>query len=219
MKQMMAMVAQEFHLQMRCAQEWVALVLFFLVVTLLLPFAVGPEPELLQRLAPGLVWLAVLLMSLLSLERLFVRDARDGTLDMLLLSPMPLPLVVLAKLLAQIGMMLVALIAMLAPAALLLNMRMSVIPVMALTFLLGVPTLVLLGGVMSAITVALHRSAAMLTILLVPFYIPVMIFAMGACDAVMAEVSPMPNLLLLAALLALTLPTAPLFIAAALREA
>jgi len=74
----------------------------FTIVILLLPFAIGPEPVLLRRLAPGLIWLATLLMSLLSLDRLFIQDARDGTLDLMLLSPLPLPVIILSKVLAQV---------------------------------------------------------------------------------------------------------------------
>lgn len=210
--------AYDLRLQMRHRVDWAALVLFFTVVILLLPFALGPEPELLRRLAPGLIWLAALLMSLLSLDRLFIEEARDGNLDLMRLSPLPLPAVVLSKLLAQICMMLAALLFMLFPAAILLGMDTRVLPVIAATLALGVPVLVLLGGVMSAITVALHRNPAMLTVLLAPFYIPVLIFAAAACDAAAMGASPAPNLLLLGALLALILPTAPFIIAAILRQ-
>src|ERR1700691_1192519 len=98
MKNFFRLLRYDLRLQMRNRVEWAALVLFFIIVILLLPFAVGPEPDLLRRLAPGLIWLAVLLMSLLAIEKLFVMDARDVTLDLMLLSPMPLPLIVFGKL-------------------------------------------------------------------------------------------------------------------------
>ncbi len=202
---------------MRNRVEWASLILFFTIVILLLPFAIGPEPDLLRRLAPGLIWLAALLMSLLSLDRLFVQDARDGTLDLMLLSPLPLPVVVFSKMLAQIVMMLAALLVMLIPAAILLGMDWAELPVLALTLVLGVPVLVLLGGIMGAITVALNRSPALLTVLLVPFYIPILIFATEACNAIALGVSPQANLLFLGAILALVLPSASFLIAAALR--
>lgn len=198
---------------------WAALVLFFLVVILLLPFALGPEPDLLRRLAPGLIWLAALLMSFLALERLFVEDARDGTLDLLLLSPVPLPLIVFARLAALALMIFLALIFVLPLAALMLGMSLAVLPVLLLSLLLGVPSLVLLGGIAGAITVALNRHPALLTLLLAPFYIPILIFAAAACDAVLLGVSPLSHLLLLGAILALLLPIAPFVIAAALRNA
>jgi heme exporter protein B len=217
MNAFLRLLAYDIRLQIRHRVEWASLVLFFTIVILLLPFALGPEPDLLRRLAPGLIWLAAMLMSLLSLDRLFVQDARDGTLDMMLLSPMPLPLIAFSKIMAQNLVTLSALLVMLPPAALLLNMDWAVVPVLALTLVLGVPVMALLGGIVGAMTVALHRNAALLTLLLVPFYIPVMIFATSACDAVMMGASPEPNLLLLAALLALALPSAPFIMAAALR--
>ena len=212
------LLRHDLALQTRTGGEWAALVLFFLIVVMLLPFALGPEPELLRRLAPGLIWLAALLMSLLSLDRLFVQDARDGTLDLMLLSPLPLPVIVFSKLLAQGGMMLAALLVMLLPAALLLGMDTALLPVLAATLALGVPVLVLFGGVVSAVTVALNRNPALLTVLLVPFYIPVLIFATAACDAAALGAPVGPSLLLLGAMLALALPAAPFIIAAALRE-
>lgn len=208
----------EMSLHVRQKTEWAALVLFFLIVIILLPFALGPEPDLLRRLAPGLIWLAALLMSLLALDRLFVQDARDGTLDIMLLSPHPLPLIVAVKLLAQTATMLMALGVMLIPAAFMLGLSLHVLPVLALSLILGVPCLVLLGGIAAAITIALHRNPALLTLLLVPFYIPVLIFAVGAVDAVAMGVSPLSNLALLAAILVVLLPTAPFTIAAALRQ-
>ncbi len=207
----------DLRLQMRNRVEWASLVLFFTIVILLLPFTLGPEPDLLRRLAPGLIWLAALLMNLLSLDRVFLQDARDGTLDLMVLSPLPLPVVVFSKMAAQSVMMIVALLIMLFPAALLLGMDAALLPVLALTLVLGVPSLVLLGGVMGSITLLLNRNAALLTVLLVPFYIPIIIFATGACDAAALGASPESNLLLLAALLALIVPTAPFVIAAALR--
>jgi heme exporter protein B len=208
----------DIKLHVRHLSEWAALVLFFIIVILLLPFALGPEPELLRRLAPGLIWLAALLMSLLALDKLFIQDARDGTLDMMILSPVPLPLIITAKLLAQSLTMLIALGLMLFPAAVMLGMTFSVLPVLAMSLLLGVPCLVLLGGIAGAITVALHRNPALLTLLLAPFYIPILIFGVAACDAVTMGMTPWPHLALLGALLALLLPTAPFTIAAALRQ-
>jgi heme exporter protein B len=192
---------------------------FCFLSSLLLPIAIGPEPELLRRLAPGLIWLAALLMSLLALEKLFVTDARDGTLDVMLLSPLPLPLIVFSKLLAQIFLMLLVLALMIFPAALLLGMNFSVLPVLLMSLALGVPVLVLLGGIVAAVTVGLQRNPALLTLLAIPFYIPVLVFAVAACDAVLTGTQVMPHLLLLGALLALLLPTAPFIITAALRNA
>ena len=218
MNELSALFRHEMRLHARQLGEWAALLLFFAIVILLLPFALGPEPDLLRRLAPGLIWLAALLMSLLALDKLFVQDARDGTLDVMLLSPLPLPLIVAAKLMAHTATMLIALGLMLFPAALLLGMSLDVLPVMGLSLLLGIPALALLGGIAGSLTVALRRNPALLTLLLVPFYIPVLIFAVAAADAAATGADPWPHLALLGALLALLLPTAPFVIAAGLRQ-
>lgn len=206
------------RMQTRLLAEWAALVLFFIIVIMLLPFAIGPEPDLLRRLAPGLIWLAALLMSLLALDKLFVADARDGTLDLILLSPVPLPLIIFSKLAALIVMMLVVLGLMLIPAVLMLSMNLAVLPVLLLSFVLGIPVLVLLGGIVGAITAGLQRNPAMLTLLLIPFYIPVLIFSVAACDAALLGATAMPHLFLLGAMLAILLPVAPFIIALALRN-
>jgi len=208
----------DLRLHARQLTEWAALVLFFIIVVLLLPFAIGPEPDLLRRLASGLIWLAALLMSLLALEKLFVTDARDGTLDLMLLSPLPLPLIVFGKLLAQIFLMLLVLALMIGPAALLLGMNFSVLPVLLASLAFGVPVLVLLGGIAAAVTVGLQRNPALLTLLLIPFYIPVLVFAVAACDAALMGAQVTPHLLLLGAMLALLLPVTPVVIAVVLRN-
>ena len=215
---MMKLLRYEILLQARRKTEWASLLLFFIIVILLAPFALGPEPDLLRRLAPGLVWIAALLMSLLSVDRLFVADARDGTLDIMLLSPLPLPLIVAARLGGQSLTMLVALALALLPATLMLGLDPSLLPTLALSLLLGVPCLVLLGGIGAAVTIALHRNPALLTLLLIPFYIPVLIFAVAAADAAAMGASPLPHLALLGAMLAVLLPSSPFIIAAALRQ-
>src|SRR3984957_3446796 len=201
MRSLMSLIFHEMRLHMRQLSEWAALVLFFLIVILLLPFALGPEPDLLRVLAPGSIWLAALLMSLLALEKLFVADARDGTLDLMLLSPLPLPAIIASKLLAQSLMTIAALGIMIFPAALLLGMSVTVLPTLLFPLLLGVPSLMLLGGIASAITVALQRNPALLTLLLVPFYIPILIFAVAACNAAAMGASTTAPLLFLGAIL------------------
>ena len=217
MKNFLQLLRHDLRLEARQQTAWAALVLFFLIMILLLPFALGPEPALLRRLAPGLVWLAALLMSLLAFDRLFVADARDGTLEVMLLSPLPLPLIVLSRLLAEALMLLMILIPMMIPAALMLGMDAATLPVLAATLLLGVPALALLGGVAGAVTVALRRGPALLTLLLIPFYIPILIFAVAACDISIPGTSVLAPLCLLGAVLAVLLPTAPFVAAAALR--
>jgi heme exporter protein B len=217
MKNFFALLRCEIRLQMLHKTEWASLLLFFVIVIILMPFALGPEPEILRRLAPGLIWLAALLMGLLSLDRLFVQDARDGTLDQILTSPLPLESIIAAKLLAQILIMDVVLAVMTLPAALLLGMPAHMLPTLIMTFILGMPSLALVGGIGGAITVALNRNPALLTLLLIPFYIPVLIFAVSACDAAAMGFSPAQPLLFMGAILALILPASPFIIAASLR--
>jgi heme exporter protein B len=218
MKHFTTLLQREILLQARQKTEWAPLLLFFVIVIILMPFALGPDQEILSKLAPGLIWLAALLMSLLSLDRLFMQDARDGTLDEMLVAPMALELIVTAKILAQIFVMIAVLLVMVFPAALLLGMNFEQVPVLVLTFMLGIPALALLGGVAGAVTIALNRNAALMTLLLIPFYIPILIFAVSACDAMAGGGNIQQPLLFLTAFLTLISPTAPYIIAAALRQ-
>jgi heme exporter protein B len=218
MKNFLNLLCHELRLQVMQKTEWASLLLFFVIVVILMPFALGPEPEILRRLAPGLIWLAALLMVLLSLDRLFVQDVRDGTLDLMLTSAVALEIILLAKLGAQILVVLVMLVAMVPFAAMLLGLPLAVLPVLIASFALGVPSLVLIGGIGGAVTVALNRNAALLTLLLIPFYIPVLIFAVSACDAAAIGQSAAQPLLFLTAILALILPASPFIIAMSLRH-
>ena len=122
MKLFLRLLAHDLRLLARHKSEWATLMLFFVTIIVLLPFALGPEPELLRRLAPGLIWIAVLLMSLLALDRLFLQDARDGTLDLMRLSPLPLSLIAFSKIMAQIIFILAGLMLMLPLAGLLCSL-------------------------------------------------------------------------------------------------
>ncbi|HDQ6675840.1 TPA: heme exporter protein CcmB [Escherichia coli] len=159
---------------------------FFLIVITLFPLSIGPEPQLLARIAPGIIWVAALLSSLLALERLFRDDLQDGSLEQLMLLPLPLPAVVLAK-------------------------------VMALTLLLGTPTLGFLGAPGVALTVGLKRGGVLLSILVLPLTIPLLIFATAAMDAASMHLPVDGYLAILGALLAGTATLSPFATAAALR--
>ena len=212
------LLAADFKLQTRHSTQWAALVLFFIIVLLLLPFAIGPDPDLLRRLAPGLIWLSALLMTLLSLDGLFMQDVSDGTFDIMALSSHALPLLVASRLLVQSFILILVMLIMLVPASFLLGLDGALAPALATTFILGLPTLVFMGGIMAAVTVGLQRNPALLTLLLIPFYIPILIFAITACDASMMGQTIKPHLCLLGALLALILPAAPFLITMALRQ-
>ncbi len=214
------LLAYELRLNARRKAEWATLVLFFILVVAMLPFAVGPDKETLRRLGPGLIWLAAALMNLLALERLFAPDERDGTLDMMLLSPLPLPLLVAVRLAAHSLSLIATLAAALPLAALFMGgMDTATIGVLAASLALGAPLITAMGGVMAAITLAAKRGAALLLLLLTPFYVPVLIFAVSAADAAAGGASAAPHLLLLAAMNALLVPLSPFAIAAALEKA
>ncbi len=190
---------------------------FFTIVVTLFPLGISPEPGLLQTIAPGVIWVAALLAAMLSLEGVFRSDFDDGTLEQILLSPHPLSLVVLAKVIAHwliSGLPLLFLAPLL---ALLLHMDPNVMGVLLATLALGTPVLSLVGAIGVALTVGLRRGGVLLSLLVLPLYIPVLIFAAGAVGNAAAGLEVTGQLALLGALLALSVALAPLAAAAALR--
>ncbi|EHI9906390.1 heme exporter protein CcmB [Salmonella enterica] len=194
---------------------------FFLMVITLFPLSVGPQPQLLARIAPGIIQVAALLASLLALERLFRDDLQDGSLEQLMLLPVPLPAVVLAKVLAKVlahwavtGLPLM----MLSPlVALLLGMDVYGWKIMALTLLLGTPALGFLAAPGVALTAGLRRGGVLLGILVLPLSVPVLIFATAAMDAASMHLPADGYLAVLGALLAGSATLSPFATAAALR--
>lgn len=202
----------------RQADTAAALVFFFLVVSLF-PLGIGPEPALLRRLASGVIWVAALLATLLSLPRLFADDHQDGTLEQLLLAAAPLPLLVLAKIGAHwLGSGL--LLALLSPLlALQFDLDGAAIGVLVLSLLLGTPLLSLIGAIMAALTLGLRGGGVLLALLVLPLYVPVLVFGAGAVEASLAGLAVSAQLSLLGAMLALALFLAPWAAAWALRIA
>lgn len=194
-------------------------VLFFVLGTVLFPLGIGPEATVLARVAGGLLWVMALLAALLSLERLFQADVEDGSLDLLVLAPVPLSATVLAKCLAHwltTGLPMVAAAPVL---AILLSLDGRGFGVLALAMLLGTPTLSLIGAIGAALTVGARRGGVLLTLLVLPLYVPVLIFGAGAVEATIAGLGAVAHLQILAALLLAALPLAPWAAAAALRQA
>jgi heme exporter protein B len=192
---------------------------FFVLAVLMFPFGVGPEPELLGRIGAGIIWVAALLASVLSLDRLFAADYADGSLDLLALSPAPLELVVLAKGAAHwvtTGLPLTAISPVL---AILVDLDPGAIPVLTLGLLLGTPALSLLGAIAAALTLGARRPGILVSLLVLPLYLPPLIFGTGAVEAVLAAEGARAHLLLLGAVTLAALPLAPLAAAAALRQA
>lgn len=212
-----AILARDLRLAIRRRGELAQPLIFFAATATLFPLALGPERELLARIAPGIVWVAALLAVLLPLERLFRPDLEDGTLEQLLLSPHPAPLLVLAKVGAH-WLAAAAPVIVLAPlVALFLQLPAPALPVLLASLLLGTPVLALVGAIGAALTVGLRAGTPLLALLLLPLYVPVLIFAAGAVDRAAAGIAVAGPLLFLGGLLVLALTLAPPAIAAALR--
>jgi heme exporter protein B len=190
---------------------------FFVIVVSLFPLGIGPETQLLRSIAPGVVWVAALLASMLSLGRLFANDHQDGTLEQMLLTPQPLYLVVLGKVFAQ---WLVAEIPLVLIAPLLgvqFDLSKETLLILFLTLLLGTPVLSLIGSIGAALTLGLRGSGVLISILVLPLYIPVLIFGAGAVEASIIGSSPLAHIYLLAAVAVLSLVFAPWATSAGLR--
>lgn len=212
-----AVLRRELLLAFRHRSQLANPLLFFTMVVSLFPLGIGPETTLLRTIAPGVLWVAALLAVMLSLENMFRTDFEDGTLEQLLLSPHPLSLLVLAKVVAHwlvTGLPLILLSPLL---AVLLHMDPAVLPVLLLTLLLGTPVLNLVGAIGVALIVGLRRGGVLLSLLVLPLYIPVLIFAAGAVANAAAGLAVTGQLAILGAQLALSLALAPLATAAALR--
>ncbi|MBY6265799.1 heme exporter protein CcmB [Azospirillum sp. 412522] len=219
MSRFLRLVARDLRLALRQGSDATIAVMFFVLCVVLFPFGVGPEPNILARIAAGVIWVAALLASLLSLERLFQTDYEDGSLELLSLSSLPLEATVLAKTLAHWLVTGVPLIVAAPLLAVLLNMDSEGFGVLVLTLTLGTPILSLIGAIGAALTLGARRGGVLLSLLILPLYIPVLIFGAGAIDAAINGLTPRPHLLLLAGILAAALPLAPWAGAAALRQA
>ena len=212
-----ALVVRDLLLALRRKSDVATALLFFVIVTSLFPLGVGAEPTLLRAIAPGVIWVAALLSSMLSLSRLFAADHADGTLEQMLLGAAPLGVVAAAKAAAHwivAGLPL----ALIAPfIALQYDLQAALWPVLALSLLLGTPVLSLIGAIGAALTLGLRGGGILLSLLVLPLYVPVLILGAGSVDMASAGMGGEGQLLLLAALLVAAGAFAPWAIAAALR--
>lgn len=214
---MRALLARELRLAWRSGAEILNPLWFFLIVITLFPFGVGAAPKLLAQIAPGVVWVAALLAALLVMDRLFRDDWQDGSLEQLMLLPTPLVAVVLVKVVAHWMMSGLPLLIVSPLAALLLGMSLHDAGVLALTLLLGTPTLSFLGAVGVGLTVGLKRGGVLLSLLVLPLAVPLLIFATAACQAAAAGLPVSGYLAMLAAFLTASATLCPFATAAALR--
>ena len=214
-----AVIVRDLRLALRRRADIVSALFFFVIVVSLFPLGVGPEPALLRQLAPGVLWVAALLATMLSLPRLFADDHRDGTLEQLALAPQPLALIVLGKVLAHwlvSGLPL----ALLAPLlGLQFDLSNDALWVLTGSLLIGTPALSGIGAIGAALTLGVRGGGVLLSLLVLPLYIPVLIFGAGAVDATVSGLGAQAHLSLLAALTLAGVFFAPWPTAAALRIA
>jgi len=211
------LVWRDLILAWRRRTDVLATLFFFVIVVSLFPLGIGPEPQLLRTVAPGVVWVAALLASMLSLGRMFGNDYSDGTLEQLLLTPQPAYLIALGK---TIGQWLVSEVPLIIIAPLLgvqFGLSERTLAVIALSLLLGTPALSLIGAIGAALTLGLRAANVLVALLVLPLYVPVLIFGAGAVEASVNGMTPQPFIFLLAATLVLSLVFAPWATAAALR--
>ena len=214
-----AMLRRDLTLAWRRRGDIAMPVLYALFVTMLFPFALGPEDTLLQRIAGGVVLVTVLLAMLLALDAMFASDIEDGSLEQLVLAPQPLALMLGMKILAHWLTIALPLIVISPLMAALLHLPAPVIPVLLLALLLATPLLSLLGAVLVALTVGTRRSGMLLALMLLPLCVPAVIFAAGAVAAAQQGLPWLAPISWLAAALVLAVVLAPLACAAALRIA
>ncbi|MBA6342302.1 heme exporter protein CcmB [Colwellia sp. MB02u-10] len=191
--------------------------LFFVIVVTLFPLGVGPESSTLSRIAPGIIWVAALLATLLSLDRLFKSDYADGSLEQMLLSPQPIFILVLAKIVAHWLLTGLPLILIAPLLAVLLHLNEHSYGALMLTLLLGTPVLSLLGAIGVALTVGIKKGGVLLSLLVLPLYIPVLIFATSAIDTAAMNLPYNGQLAIIAAIFFASLTLAPFAVSAALK--
>ena len=212
-----SVVLRDLTLAARRRGDWLIALFFFVMVTSLFPLSVGPEPDLLQRIGPGVLWVAATLASLLSLSRLFEDDHRDGSLEQMVLSPMSTVWLVLGKAAAHWLVYGIPLLLMTPLLGIQFNLSWDAIGVLAFSLLLGTPVLSLLGAAGAALTLGLRGGGVLLTLLILPLYTPALIFGTGAVDGVIAGTGAEAHLSLLGAFLLVTVLVAPWVAAASLR--
>ncbi len=217
MNAFLALLKRDLLLAYRNRGELANPMLFFIIVVSLFPLAVSPESERLSVMAAGVIWVAALLATLLSIERIFRSDFDDGTLEQILLSPQPMPVLMLAKVTAHwlvTGLPLIIITPLL---AMLMHLPTGSLGILMLTLLLGTPVLSLVGAIGVALTVGLKKGGMLLTLLVLPLYTPILIFGANAVQATTMGLDVSGQMYMMAAMLVLALTLAPLAIGAALR--
>ena len=212
-----ALLRRDLLIALRERGDMLQPVLFFIIVVSLFPLSVTPDRLLLMQAGPGIIWVAALLATLLALDGIFRPDFEDGTLEQLVLSPHPLSLLVLAKTVAHwlvTGLPLILIAPLL---GVLMQLPLNAIVVLCIALLLGTPALSLIGAVGVGLTVGVRKSGVLLSLVILPLYVPVLIFGAGAVQALMVSLDPAPHLLLLGSFSLFSLAVCPVASAAALK--
>ena len=219
MSAFLAVIARDLRLARRQGTDIAMTLAFFVVVVALFPLGLGPTPELLSRIAPAVLWVTALLAAMLSFDRLFQQDSEDGGLEQLALSGLPLSMLALAKACAHwltTGLPMLVLAPLLAVS---LNLAQDAYLILVATLALGTPVVSLFGTVGAALVVGARRAGVLVALIVLPLLIPVLIFAVSAIEAASAGLTIRVHLLFLGAILAASIPLAPLAAGAALRQA
>ena len=212
-----AVYSKDIRLAFRQRSEIINPLLFFTIVISLFPLGVGPEPALLSRMAPGIIWVAALLATMLSLDKLFRDDYNDGSLEQLIVSQYPMPLMVIAKVAAHWTTTGLPLVLFSPLFALLLNLESEAWQATIITLLIGTPLLSLIGAIGAGLTVGLQKGGILLSLLVLPLYIPVLIFATSAIDTGSMSLAYHGQLAILGAMLASAIILAPIAVSSALK--
>lgn len=215
----LTILRRDLTLSLRRKSDLAQVIFFFAVVVTLVPLGVGAETNILRAIAPGVVWVAALLAALLSLPRMFATDHEDGTLEQMLVAAEPLPVIVIAKVAAHWLVTGVPMTIFATIFGVMFDLTLEMTIVMVASLALGTPVLSLVGVVGAALTLGLRAGGVLTSLLVLPLYIPVLIFGAGASQAVAVAMSPSAHFMIVGGLTLLSLALAPIAVAAALRIA
>jgi heme exporter protein B len=219
MSAMLAIMRRDLLMVMRRKNEVLTALFFFAIVSSLFPLGIGPEPVLLRKIAPGVLWVGALLATMLGLQRMFAADHADGTLEQMAISPTPLVWLVLGKVVAHWLVSGLPLVLMAPVLGIQFDLDTSALGVLMLALLLGTPLLSLIGAIGAALTLGVRGGGVLLSLLVLPLYVPALIFGAGAVESHISGLGAGGHLSLLAAILILAAVFAPWAAAAALRIA
>ena len=213
------LVQRDLLMAWRRSSDIFSVVMFFVLAVVLFPLGVGPELDTLRKIAPGIIWVAALLAAMLSLDQLFQSDADEGSRDLLLLAPIPLETIVIAKCCAHWMVTGLPLILVAPILGILLNLPLSGFVVMIITLVISTPTISLLGSVGAALTIGARRGGVLVALLILPLLTPILIMSANAVDLALVGLNYTPLIALLGALFLICLVVCPFVAAAALRLA